>query len=234
MRQRLLREIPLLSEAGGEDHGETAGSGQPLRLAVLGDSAAAGVGAPNHQVALAGQTADTLALLTGRALSWRVTARSGATARTIRRDLVPRLTDPHTQWRPDIVLLVVGVNDATRLRPPAAFRRDVALLIATIRSHLGTPVPVLLAGLPPVSRFPVLPTPLRQLLGIYARRLDHQLHLLARPGKDVFHLPVGSLPIYRPDFFAEDKFHPSPVGYRAWGRILGMHAATVLEYSEMI
>ncbi|TGA92727.1 hypothetical protein [Streptomyces sp. MZ04] len=46
--------------------------GPPLRLAVIGDSLAAGVGAASHEEALSGQLARTLTAMTGRAVSWRV------------------------------------------------------------------------------------------------------------------------------------------------------------------
>lgn len=257
MGTRVRSRIPRLSEAGGRDEGEiaafSAGVGGPgavggpatggpdaiggvrgaggmaLRLAVVGDSAAAGVGAPTHDEALGGQLAAALAGLTGRTVSWRVVARSGATARTVRRDLLERLTDPHTRWRPDLVVLVVGVNDATRLRPPPAFGRDVASLVAAVRARLGEPTPILLAGLPPVDRFPALPPPVRRVLGAYARRLDRRLGRVAAAGEGVYHLPVGALPVYRDDLFAADGFHPGPVGYRVWARLLAAQAATVLE-----
>ncbi|MBG0562135.1 SGNH/GDSL hydrolase family protein [Actinoplanes aureus] len=239
----VLRDrIPKLEPAGGDVYGETAGphpehDARPghaapspaLRLAILGDSSAAGFGAPDHATALAGQMAEALAALSGRAVSWRVTARGGATARTAPLTLLPGLTDPATGWRPELVLVVVGVNDTTRLRRPALFHRDVSRLISAIRDHLGEPIPVLLAGLPPVHRFPALPAPVRFLLGRHARRLDRRLGALARQLPDTYHLPVGQLPMDRPGLFAPDGFHPAPAAYRVWGRLLAAQAADVLE-----
>ena len=225
---RIRARIPQLREAAGPDSGGIPGDGDPLRLAILGDSAAAGVGAPDHGAALAGQTSSALAALTGRALSWRVVARIGATARTLRRDLLPGITEPPTGWRPDLVLVVVGVNDAVRLRAAHRFRADVAHLVAAIRQRLGAPVPILLAGLPPIHRFPALPAPVRLLLGLHARRLDRQLARLARRDAALFHLPVR----YRGGagaFFAPDGYHPAPAAYRYWGRELAVQTATVLD-----
>lgn len=150
-----------------------------------------------------------MAALTGRPLSWRVIARSGATVRTLR-PLVDHITDPHTRWQPDLLLVVVGVNDVIRLRRPARFRRDIEHLVAAIRRRLGGTVPVLLAGLPPVHGFPALPLPVRLLLGAQARRFDRQLARVARQDGAIFHLPVGQLPVTRDDFFAADRFHPGP------------------------
>jgi lysophospholipase L1-like esterase len=225
--------IPRLRHPDGNEWGTVAGAAPVLRLAVLGDSSAAGVGATTQEEALAGQVARAVAGLTGREVSWRVAARSGATVRRIRDELVDRLTDPCTQWRPDLVLVAAGANDATRLRRPRAFRRDVDELIAAIRARLGEPVPVLLAGLPPMHRFPALPAPLRLVFGVRARQLDRQLARLARHDAHragpVFHLPVGQLPVEMAGFFAADRFHPGPIGYRRWGRLLAVQIASLVE-----
>ncbi|GIE31391.1 SGNH hydrolase [Actinoplanes italicus] len=216
--------------AGGPVHGHSPGPDPELRLAVLGDSSAAGFGAPDHETALAGQLAGALAGHLGRAVSWRVAARGGATARTVAA-LIPALSDPTTGRHPDIVLVVVGVNDTTRLRRPAAFHRDVSRLISSIRGHLATSsagTRILLAGLPPVHRFPALPAPVRTLFGAHARRLDRQLAALAAASPDTHHLPVGDLPLDQPGLFAEDGFHPAPAAYRVWGEILAARAAPLL------
>lgn len=234
LRRRIRARVPRLAEAAGDDTGSMDGTGEPIRLALLGDSSAAGVGAPDHQTALAGQTAATVAALTGRPLSWRVIARSGATTRRVREDLVDRITDPHTRWKPNLVLVVVGVNDVIRLRRPKTFRREAEHLTAAIRRRLGTPVPVLLAGLPPVHRFRAIPAPVRLLLGAHARRCDRQFMRVAREGRGIFHLPVGQLPLGRDDFFASDRFHPGPYGYRVWGRALGAQIVTIIEATTLL
>ncbi len=221
--------IPRPPEAEGEDGGWCRGADPVLRMVMLGDSAAAGVGAATHRETLCGQLAAGLGALTGRAVSWRVAARSGATTRSIRTTLLTWLTDPRTRWRPDLVLVVTGANDALRLRRPAAFRRDVTALVRSARHRLGRDVPVLLVGLPPVHRFPSLPPWIRLPVGGYARHLDRQLGRVARAEPDVHHLPVGTLPIDIEAALAADRFHPSPAGYRAWGRSLAASAATVVD-----
>ncbi|MDI6100044.1 SGNH/GDSL hydrolase family protein [Actinoplanes sp. NEAU-A12] len=222
--------------ASGPCHGQTSGPGPALRLAILGDSSAAGFGAPDHAGALAGRLAEALATRLGRAVSWRVSARGGATARTAA-GLLPGLTDPAAGWRPEVVLIVVGVNDTTRLRRPAAFQRDVARLVVAVRDHLRSPVPVLLAGLPPMHRFPGLPAPARLLLGAHARRLDRRLAALAASAATaglagespaLHHLPVGDLPLDQPGLFAPDGFHPAPAAYQVWGSLLADQVAPLL------
>jgi hypothetical protein len=58
--KRLRRTAPTLPEPAGEREG-IIGDGPTLRLLILGDSAAAGVGADTQEAALAGQLAVALA-----------------------------------------------------------------------------------------------------------------------------------------------------------------------------
>jgi lysophospholipase L1-like esterase len=229
--RRATGRIPRLPEAAGEDGGQLPGAAPVLRIVMIGDSAAAGVGAATHAEALCGQLAAGLAALTGREVSWRVAARRGATARSIRATMLERLTEPTRRWTPDLVLVVAGANDALRLRRPAAFRRDVTALVAAVQHRLGrnAPVPVLLVGLPPVHRFPSLPPWARWPMGGYARLLDRQLRRVAHGEPAVHHLPVGALPIATEAGLAPDRFHPSPAGYRAWGLALAASVATLMD-----
>lgn len=202
----LRHRIPRLPEAA--DPAGTAGEGSPpVRLAVLGDSTAAGVGAKRHQDALAGMLAAAVAAQTRRKVSWRAVARSGATSRTAR-DLVSGLVDG--DWRPDVVVVAVGVNDLKNLRPLRDWDRDVAALLAAIREAVGG-APVIVSGMAPVSRFPALPQPMRAMLTLRAHAMDHALR---REAGDR-HVPVDPQMI-GDGFFAEDGFHPSSSGYRAW------------------
>jgi lysophospholipase L1-like esterase len=86
-----LRRLPRLPEAA-DPAGTAAGVAPAVRLAVFGDSTAAGVGAACHQDALAGMLGAAIARRTGLAVSWRAVARSGVTSRTAR-DLVPSLVE---------------------------------------------------------------------------------------------------------------------------------------------
>ena len=208
----LRRRIPRLPEAA-DPAGTCAGAGPAVRLAVLGDSTAAGVGAARHRDALAGMLGAAVAGRTGRAVSWRAVARSGATSRTAR-DLVPGLVDGG--WRPDVVVVVVGVNDLKNLRRLRDWDRDVAALLAAIDERSGK-VPVIICEMAPVSWFPALPQPMRAVMALRARAMDHVLRRLAGDR----HVPVDPQ-IIGNGFFAEDGFHPSSSGYRTWaGQLAG-------------
>ncbi|MFD9910023.1 SGNH/GDSL hydrolase family protein [Streptomyces sp. NPDC059063] len=222
-----------LPEASGPGSGVTEPrrgyGGPPLRLAVIGDSLAAGVGATTQGEALPGQLAHALAAMTDRPVSWRLAARKGATVAAVRRGLLPGLTDPLTHWRPDVVLVAAGSNDALRRRGPRAFRRDVDRLIRDVRLRLGHDVPMVFAGLPDLDRVAALPRLARGPLTAYVRLLDRQLRTAAARHTAVFHLPTSGPPRVAGAWFAADRLHPSEDGYRAWARELAAGLATLTE-----
>lgn len=208
----LRRRIPRLPEAA-DPAGTAEGAGRQVRLAVFGDSTAAGVGAKCHQAALAGMLAGAVAQQTGREVSWRAVAASGATSRTAR-DLAPHLAD--SNWRPDVVVVLVGVNDLKKLRRLRDWDQDVLALLAAIDEITGN-ARVIVSGMAPVSRFPALPQPMRAVMALRARAMDHTLRRTAGDG----YVPVNAKMI-RSGFFAEDGFHPSSQGYGAWaGELAG-------------
>ncbi|SFA72706.1 Lysophospholipase L1 [Amycolatopsis marina] len=210
--RRVRRTTPRLPDAAGPTGGGT-GAGSPLDLLVLGESTVAGVGARDHEEALTGQLASALAERSGRAVRWRALGRSGADARTVHAELL----ESACERRADLVVIALGVNDTVGLHGATRYRQDLLRLIGALRARLGAP-PVLLAGVPPMSRFPTLPQPLRAVLGIRSRVLDSAAaELAALPG--VLHAPMPAA-LLDPDSFADDGFHPGPAGYRIWAEQL--------------
>ncbi|HEX6911468.1 MAG TPA: SGNH/GDSL hydrolase family protein, partial [Longimicrobium sp.] len=195
-------------------------------LLVLGESTAAGVGAADHGQGLAGQAAAALAAGTGRPVHWRVIGRNGATARFARRELLA----PAADVAADVAIIALGVNDTLRLHAPARWTADLRALVHLLRERCGA-LPVVLAGVPPMHRFPALPQPLRGVMGMRAAVLDRAAERLAGQLNAVRHVHVPLPPAEVDGFFCPDRFHPSPRGYAAWGAALGSAAAAMLESS---
>ncbi|WP_344428318.1 SGNH/GDSL hydrolase family protein [Amycolatopsis minnesotensis] len=202
---RVRRTTPRLPGADGP---VTGGDGGGLALLAIGESTVDGVGAPDHERALTGSVAAALAARTGRPVRWQALGRTGANARVVHAELLPRVA------RADLVVIALGVNDTTELRSGAAFRRDLLRLVTGVRRRLG-PVPVVLAGVPPMGRFPALPQPLRAVLGLRSGVLaSAAAELSAVPGVRYVPMPAAMLD---PATFAADGFHPGPAAYRIWG-----------------
>ncbi len=187
-----------------------AGRRPALRVAVLGDSTAAGLGLDDPQLAWPWQTAQRLSARIDRLVDLRQFASRGHRLRTVLEEQVPRLVALAPDWEPDLVLLSAGGNDALGMRPPWSVARDqhrlvVALREACPRAHLllvGCPRlddgpgvgPALSAGLAAVSEAT------RRAQMAQARRAEVRITLLGR---------------YGPGFNGEDGFHASERAH-AW------------------
>jgi lysophospholipase L1-like esterase len=213
--RRVRRDTPALPEAAGERSGRAALSrpGRPLRLLILGDSSAAGVGAATQDEALAGRLAQRLAAVVEGPLHWTLVARTGATTR----DAIALLeAQPPASF--DVAVVALGVNEATALRPARRWLADVDRL--TRRLHERHRVRrVVWSGLPPMHRFPALPQPLRAVIGLHALGLDAALArwCAARPAQ-ALHAPLP--PMTEPSLAASDGFHPAPAAYALWADAL--------------
>ncbi|WP_436493218.1 SGNH/GDSL hydrolase family protein [Actinokineospora sp. HUAS TT18] len=200
----LRRTIPRLPGAEGPVSG-TTGSGAPFRLAVLGESTAAGVGARTHDVGLAGRLAEAVAGR-GFAVRWQVSARIGANAHVTRTELADAL-DPA-----DVVVVVLGVNDVIEFHSAARWTRDLLRLVVDLRRRHGR---IVLAGVPPMDRFPALPRPMRTVLGLRSAELDAAAARIADRVPGVAHVPLPA-ELLDGDLFCADRFHPSERGYALW------------------
>ena len=206
--RRLRRDTPRLPDAAQPWHGELPGP-EPLRLVVLGDSTAAGVGAATQDDALPGSLARELAAYTGRGVVWRAVGRNGATSRDLIADY---LVDAASETA-DIVFLSIGANDALGLRPRWAFARDMREILTRLREV--SPV-VLVSSLPAFGKFELLPNPLRWNLYLHSRSLEDAARAIVARTPGVHMSPPP--PEYTPGFFATDLFHPSASGYRDWAQ----------------
>jgi lysophospholipase L1-like esterase len=201
--RRVRRRVERLPEATGT-RGQVGRGGDLLRIAVIGDSVAAGVGVSEHRDSMAGRLAEHLHRRSGRPVAWDVLARSGADAGGVA-DLVAGST---VVARADVVAVSVGVNDVKNLRSDAAWRTGLRELLAEIvRAAPGARV--FLLGLPPIERFPALPRPLADLLGARGRRMDRIGVRVAAGFDGVTRLEFtgDELAAVR-EPFASDGFHP--------------------------
>jgi lysophospholipase L1-like esterase len=204
--RHVRRTVPELPEPEGPRSG-IAGSGPDLRLLIVGDSAAAGVGAPSQDEALAGQLA--VALAPTFRLHWKLLAFTGATTA----DMLDRLCR-EADARYDVVVTSLGVNDVTDRHSLATWRRQQETLVDLLATRFGARH-ILLSGLPPMHRFPALPQPLRWYIGSRARDFDRVLAEVAasRPGCEFLALGHEMMDT---SAMAGDGFHPGPPIYTRW------------------
>ena len=207
--RRVRQRTPRLAEASGDSTGIelTADATDLLRLLVVGESTAAGVGVTDLRDALPCQLAVALAARRQCNVAWSMSARTGATASFAAQKLAP--VAPMGQ---DIAVLMVGVNDALKFTSRQTWRTDIDQLINELEKHVRPGGQVVLAGLPDLGRFGTFPQPLRAVLGWQARALDRDLETIARRSASVIYLAMP--PVSSPKLFAEDRFHPNAAAYQ--------------------
>ena len=195
---------PRLQEPTGPREG-TLGQGPDLRLLILGDSAAAGVGVATQDDALAGHLPRSLAQ--DRTVDWRLAARCGATTASTLKRLQALHAEPF-----DVVLMAVGINDAKNGVAKNTYRNNYRTIIETLRTRHSAGI-ILCTALPPVLSFPTVPEPLRSIMGTRAAEFDIALQeLCIEMGTD--YLPHDAPP--DPKMLAADGLHPGAPYYRLW------------------
>lgn len=215
-----------IGPATGPQHGAAQGSDPALRLWLLGESTAAGVGAPTHDSGLGGALGRAVAQRTGRTVLWNVAAKSGATARTAADQLVPALPAETDADRPSLIVVFLGVNDLVRATSLQTWQDDLTALIAAISVRTGS-APLVFAGVPPVHQFPALPALVQPILRRRVKRFDQALARTAT-AHGARHQPTLDLPDDA-SLFAADGFHPSPRLYSLWADQLADRCGRTLE-----
>ncbi|GAA2076653.1 SGNH/GDSL hydrolase family protein [Pseudolysinimonas kribbensis] len=196
----LRRRTPELEDPPGARRG---GAGAP-RVLVVGDSTAVGMGVDTLEEALPARLAARLGA------RWSIAGRSGWTATEVLRGVGSDAAAPA-----DVLVLLVGWNDAMRVRSGRAFARALEGLIVAARAER-----VVIVAPPEFGRYPVLPQPLRAALGAVANGLTRRAARIAEahgaalvPGFDGSHV-------------ARDGFHPDASGYDAMAERIAAELST--------
>lgn len=201
-----------------------ASSLRTVRLAVLGDSTVAGVGSPSEAESLPLLIAERVAEATGRSVHVTGFGVSGARTATLTSDQLPRVSTGF-----DVVVLVIGSNDATHATPWLDLRRQTVDMLERTTS-LG--VPVVLAGTPRFSGAEVIPEPLRTIVDRYSGILrgEQRAAVDAVSGARFVDIAADASPRFAgvPEAFSSDGFHPSPVGYGFWADAIAPAVAAAL------
>lgn len=200
------KHLVMLPEPVGEREG-TVGTGDSLSLLLAGDSSAAGVGSATMDEALLGNILSNLKA--DFEVSFRMEARTGARTRHIIRSLN---REPNTRY--DIAVTVLGVNDVTSGMPQKEWLSDQRELFIVLRERFRVQH-IMVSGLPPVSKFPALPQPLRWFLGRRALSFNKALERLC--DEEDCHYISPERVDGDASMMASDGFHPGPGIYKAWG-----------------
>lgn len=210
-----------IGTADGEPPNPTGwyGAGRPgpaVKIALLGDSSAAGYGVDHVE----DTTGARIAASVSAAVHRRVYLGSFAVVGAQTRDLDAQLTRA-LAIEPHVAIIMIGANDVTHGRRPA---ESVRLLRAAVQRLRKADVEVVVGTCPDLGTIEPLAPPLKQVARKMSRRLaaaqaitvveagGRTVSLASILGREFTQLP-GLL-------FGPDRFHPSAAGYSRLASVL--------------
>ena len=212
------------------------GHGRPgpaLKVALLGDSSAAGYGVEKVQETPGAHLASGLAEAAERRVYLRSVAFVGAQSR----DLAAQI-DQALPVEPDVAVILIGANDVTHTRLPS---ESVRLLSEGVRRLRAAGVEVVVGTCPDLGTIEPIAPPLRQVARHWSRRLAaaQTIAVVEAGGRTV---SLGS--VLGPEFaatpavlFGPDRFHPSAAGYSSMSSVLlpsVLAAVGVIPFEELV
>jgi lysophospholipase L1-like esterase len=184
-------------------------TGRPLKLVVLGDSSAAGYGVHRPRETPAALLGNGLARRLRRPVVARTFAVVGATSKRL-----PPQVEAALDERPDLAVILVGVNDITHNDNRAAAVRYLADAVRALRAAGAE---VVVGTCPDLGAIRPIYPPLRWLARYWSRQLAAaQTVAVVEAGGRTVSLGdlLGPRFVSEPHkLFGSDRFHPSADGY---------------------
>ncbi|MEP9363795.1 SGNH/GDSL hydrolase family protein [Nocardioides sp. CN2-186] len=190
--------------------------GPAIKVALLGDSSAAGYGVDRVEETPGALLASQLAERAGR----RVHLRDLAVVGAMSSDLLSQI-EKALPSEPDVAVILIGANDVTHTVRPSASVRHLSDGVRRLRE---AGVAVLVGTCPDLGTIKPIPPPLKQVARTWSRRLAaaQTITVVETGGRTV---SLGS--ILGPEFaaapallFGPDQFHPSASGYKSLVQVL--------------
>lgn len=200
------QQAPLFADAryGGP-------AGDAIRLALLGDSGAAGFGVSAPEQTTGAQLADGLARELDRPVDLHGFAVVGAQSGDLAEQVSRALT-----IRPHAAVIMIGANDVTHQVTPG---RSVALLTQAVRLLREAGVEVVVGTCPDLGTVRPIPHPLKWIARRWSRSIAaaQTVGVVEAGGRTVAlaDLLGPEFDAYPERMFGPDRFHPSADGYRA-------------------
>ncbi|MGD1840773.1 MAG: SGNH/GDSL hydrolase family protein [Thermonemataceae bacterium] len=222
--RRIRASVPQLPEAK-EIQGKCRSnekSESTIKVVFLGESTIAGVGVETHKEGFTGTFASELSKLLNINITWKVYARSGYTARSVEKELIPKITEKQV----DLIVIGLGGNDAFTLNQPSKWKAQIRSLIESINSIFPKAI-VIFCNMPPIKEFPAFTPLIKFTVGNLVEILGKELQKAVNDYKHTFYfgekitlkgwVDKFQLNVEKEDFFS-DGVHPSKLTYQTWAK----------------
>lgn len=189
--------------------------GAPLRLVMLGDSSATGLGCDFPAQTPGALLAGGVAREQRRRVRLDVVAFVGARSADLEAQVEKALEKPL-----DLAVVMIGANDVTHRVRPGTASRDLGRAVRALRA---TGARVVVGTCPDLGTVEPLLEPLRSVAALWSRRLA-AAQTVEVAENDGIAVSLGTL--LGPEFleqkhlWSEDRFHPSPHGYKRVADVL--------------
>ena len=195
------------------------GRGRPgpaLKIALLGDSSAAGYGVELVTETPGAVLANGVAEYADRRVYLREVCKVGAESSDLARQIERALP-----IEPDVAVILIGANDVTHKMLPS---QSVRHLSEGVRRLVDAGVQVIVGTCPDLGTVKPIAPPLKQVARAWSRRLAaaQTIGVIKEGGRT-----VSLSSILGPEFaaapallFGPDQFHPSAEGYRSLATVL--------------
>lgn len=194
---------------------------KPVHLAVLGDSAAAGLGCESAEQTPGALFAGGIARDMGCRVDLDVVAVTGARSADLEVQVARALRRPV-----DIAVLIIGANDVTHRVPRATAALQLARAVRALRAAGAV---VVVGTCPDLGTVKPVMQPLRTIAAQWSRRLA-AAQTVATVDEGGIAVSLGDLLVQefneQPHLWSRDRFHPSADGYR---RIVDTMLPSVLQ-----
>ena len=188
------------------------GAGKALKILLVGDSSAAGVGTHDIKLSLGGQLVQQISKQSGRPVEIRIVGCNSATSGQIRDYVLPNIEFADYSH----VILNIGTNDAKNFHTVRRFYREFGTLLYALTSRFPD-ARIIWSGVFDMETVPALPSPLNKILGIRSRLLMQSGRTLC--AERMVEIPDGEWDACVENF-SKDGFHASAKGYREWAETL--------------
>lgn len=203
--EQRLRQLPQPVDA---PHVHAAGA-DPDRVLVFGSGPAVGFGVLSYDLALPGQLARQLSVLTGRGVDVDVVADPDLTAQSS-----VAVLSTLNLWRYDAIVLTVGINNAVVLTPVKVWRAAVRELLEYIHEHVPHRTRVLVVAIPPLRAIDTFMRFASRLADRHARVLNEELRRVAANSAQAVFVPFAPLTA------ADEVRYRSAGTYQRWASYL--------------